>query len=169
MNIVSNTYFLRNLRNLDFFQLDLGKSKKIPGKEEFRKLDEFSIKYRDIYKRDILKFGKIGDKINFYEDVNMQRNMFVIFKNEDIYEITYEQDDIKDLKNYLLNILRRVDEYESNEEDILEKNKKIIDNHNNNWEAKDIKNKGKKYLVDQTLSKEEYRKRLLETIKNNIQ
>ncbi|MDY0270630.1 hypothetical protein [Trichloromonas sp.] len=162
MNIVSNTYFLRNLRNLDFFQLDLGKSKKIPGKEEFRKLDEFSIKYRNIYNRDILKFGRIGEKINFYEDINIQKNMFIIFKNEDIYEITYEQDDIKDLKNYLLDILRRIDEYESNEDIILEKNENFINKQDNNWEANDVKNKGKKYLIDQTLSKEEYRKRLSE-------
>jgi len=142
--------------------LDLGKSKKIPGKEEFRKLDEFSIKYRNIYNRDILKFGRIGEKINFYEDINIQKNMFIIFKNEDIYEITYEQDDIKDLKNYLLDILRRIDEYESNEDIILEKNENFINKQDNNWEANDVKNKGKKYLIDQTLSKEEYRKRLSE-------
>lgn len=168
MNIVSNNYFLRNLRNLDFFQLDLGKSRKIPGKDEFRKLDEFSIRYRNLYNKDILKFGKISDKIFFYEDVTILSNMFLIFKDGDIYEITYEKDDIKDLKNYLLNILRKVDEYESNEEKTKNQNLMNINNKisemGEHWEAKDDKNRGKKYLIDQTLSKEEYRKKLLELL-----
>ncbi|MFA5586920.1 MAG: hypothetical protein WDA02_10455 [Saccharofermentanales bacterium] len=168
MNIVSNNYFLRNLRNLDFFQLDLGKSRKIPGKDEFRKLDEFSIRYRNLYNKDILKFGKISDKIFFYEDITIPNNMFLIFKNDDIYEITYEKDDIKDLKNYLLNTLRKIDDYESSEEETKKQNLINIDKQilerGEYWEAKDDKNRGKKYLIDQTLSKEEYRKKLLELL-----
>jgi len=168
MNIVSNNYFLRNLRNLDFFQLDLGKSRKIPGKDEFRKLDEFSIRYRNLYNKDILKFGKISDKIFFYEDITIPNNMFLIFKNDDIYEITYEKDDIKDLKNYLLNTLRKIDDYESSEEETKKQNLINIDKQilerGEYWEAKDDKNRGKKYLIDQTLSKEEYRKKLSELL-----
>ena len=42
MNIVANSFFLRNLRNLEFFNLNLGKTKKMQGnkeeKEKFRKL-----------------------------------------------------------------------------------------------------------------------------------
>jgi hypothetical protein len=168
MNIVSNNYFLRNLRNLDFFQLDLGKSRKIPGKDEFRKLDEFSIRYRNLYNKDILKFGKISDKIFFYEDITIPNNMFLIFKNDDIYEITYEKDDIKDLKNYLLNTLRKIDDYESSEEETKKQNLINIDKQilerGEYWESKDDKNRGKKYLIDQTLSKEEYRKKLSELL-----
>jgi hypothetical protein len=168
MNIVSNNYFLRNLRNLDFFQLDLGKSRKIPGKDEFRKLDEFSIRYRNLYNKDILKFGKISDKIFFYEDITIPNNMFLIFKNDDIYEITYEKDDIKDLKNYLLSTLRKIDDYESSEEETKKQNLINIDKQilerGEYWESKDDKNRGKKYLIDQTLSKEEYRKKLSELL-----
>jgi len=168
MNIVSNTYFLRNLRNLDFFQLDLGKSRKIPGKDEFRKLDEFSARYQNIYKKDILKFGKISDKIFFYEDVTMSNNMFLIFKNNDIYEITYDKDDIIDLKNYLLETLRKIDEFESNVENTENQNQKMIDKQiieqGDYWEAKDDKNRGKKYLIDQTLNREEYRRKMSELL-----
>ena len=47
MDIVANSYFLRNLRNLPFFTLDLGKSKKIVNDENnrFRKLNEFQLRY----------------------------------------------------------------------------------------------------------------------------
>ena len=90
MNIVGSTYFLRNLRNLDFFTLDFGKAKKDSKTQTFRKVDDFIVKYRNLYNRQILKFGKIGDSITFYEDLAMDNNEYAIFKGEDIYEITYE-------------------------------------------------------------------------------
>jgi len=97
MNIVGSTYFLRNLRNLDFFTLDFGKAKKDPKTQTFKKVDEFIVKYRTLYNRQIVKFGKIGEKITFYEDLAMENNEYAIFKGDDIYEITFEQSQVEDM------------------------------------------------------------------------
>ena len=47
MNIVANSFFLRNLRNLDFFRLNLGKTKKLINNREkpdsFRKVSELNL------------------------------------------------------------------------------------------------------------------------------
>lgn len=163
MNIVSNSNFLRNLRNLDFFELDLGKSIKMPGKDEFRKLDDFVIRYQNLYETRISKFGKIGNRIIFYEDFTMNDNIYLIFNNDDIYEIEYSIDDIKDLKNYILETLRRIDEIDNYEKTATKKNEKSIDEivqNNDYWIAEDEKNSGKTYLIDQRLSKEDYRKEM---------
>ena len=53
MQIVGCSYFLRNLRNLDFFTLDFGKTKIDSKTKELRKVDEFIIKYRNLYNRQI--------------------------------------------------------------------------------------------------------------------
>jgi len=163
MNIVGSTYFLRNLRNLNFFTLDLGKSKKDEKTHSFRKVDEFIIKYRTLYNRQLIKFGKIGNKISFYEDLTMENNEYVIFKDDDIYEITFEPNQIQDMENYILDTLRKIDESESEEKEITQHNEKMIQEiiGDSGWIAKDDKNYGKTYSIDQTLSKEDYRKAVL--------
>jgi len=167
MQIVGSSYFLRNLRNLDFFTLDFGKTKIDSKTKELRKVDEFIIKYRNLYNRQILKFGKIGDKVTFYEDLQMDNNEYAIFKDDDIYEVTFEQSDIEDMKTYILETLRKIDEAESEEKEMLEKNEKMVKEIAgiDGWTAHDNKNYGKSYVVDQTLSREEYRKALLDKIK----
>ena len=163
MNIVGSTYFLRNLRNLDFFTLDFGKARKDPKTNEIRKLDEFIVKYRGLYNRQIVKFGKIGNTITFYEDLAMDNNEYAIFKDEDIYEITFEPNQIEDMENYILNTLRKIDEAESEEKEMIEHNEKMVKEvaGNNVWTAPlDGKNVGKVYSIDQTLSREEYREAL---------
>lgn len=168
MNIVSSSFFLRNLRNLDFFKLDLGKTKKLVGKDEYRKLDEFVLKYRNLYGREIMKFGLIGDRIIFYEDLNLKNNEYIIFNNEDIYEITYTNDDLLDVKNYILETLRKIDEYDSEEKEKIQKNEKVLMNHVNEtggWMSSDVKNGKKTYTIDQKLSREEYRKQMAELLK----
>ena len=167
MNIVGSTYFLRNLRNLAFFTLDFGKVKKDDKTQQFRKVDEFIIKYRTLFNKQIVKFGKIGEQVSFYEDLNMANNEFIIFKNEDIYEITYDPNQITDMETYIIETLRKVDTAEAEEKEISEQNqqrsKEAIGDHG--WVAKDDKNYGKTYTIDQTLSKEEYRKAFLEKVK----
>jgi len=163
MKIVSSTYFLRNLRNLDFFELDLGKSKKIVGKDEFRKLDEFVLKFRNLYSRRITQFGRIGKRIEFYEDNEMPKNEYVIFNDDDIYEMIFTQDDIKDLGNYILETLRKIDTLHQQEIEEKNNNQLLSKEHigdKDGWLATDDKNSGKKYMIKQTLSKEEYRKQL---------
>lgn len=168
MNIVGSSYFLRNLRHLDFFTLDFGKSKKDQKTDKFRKVDEFIVKYRELYKKQIMKFGKISDKIIFYEDLAMENNEYVIFKDDDIYEITFDNNEIKNMEQYILNTLRKIEESEEKEVDIDEHNQKMVKDFAGNdvWVANDDKNFGKKYVIDQTLSREDYRKQIKEKFKN---
>lgn len=169
MKIVSSTYFLRNLRNLDFFELDLGKSKKLVGKDEFRKLDEFVLKFRNLYNRRISLFGRIGNRIEFYEDVSMDKNEYVIFNEDDIYEMTFTQNDIQDLGNYILETLRKIDTLHQEEEE-ERTNNQLLSKENigerDGWVATDDKNNGKKYMINQTLSKKDYREQLKEKFYN---
>jgi hypothetical protein len=115
MNIVGSTYFLRQLRNLPFFTLDFGKAKKDDKSQSFRKVDEFIIKYRGLFNKQIVKFGKIGEQITFYEDLAMANNEYIVFKGDDIYEITYNQAEITNMEEYILDTLRKVDEAEGEE------------------------------------------------------
>jgi len=170
MNIVANSFFLRNLRNLPFFTLNLGKSKKLVGDEQnrFRKVSEFQVKYNNLYGTSIMEFGSIGKKVKFYEDVTIKSKSFTIFKDDDIYEIEWSEKDLENLEDYLLETLRKVDEADEQITEKDEHNYKRIEEYaeeNVIWIAKDEKNNGKKYMIDQTLSKEEYREALLKKVK----
>ena len=168
MNIVGSSYFLRNLRNLDFFTLDFGKAKKDSKTQTFRKVDDFIVRYRTLYERQINKFGKIGEQITFYEDLSMETNEYAIFKGDDIYEITFEQEQIQDMENYILETLRKIDEAEHEEQELVDHNEKMVREvvGDLGWRATDDKNYGKYYTVDQTLSREEYRKAIKEKFKS---
>jgi hypothetical protein len=167
MNIVASSYFLRNLRNLPFFTLDFGKARKDSKTSEFRKVDEFIVKYRTLYNRPIVKFGKIGDSIKFYEDLSMENNEYAIFKDDDIYEITFTSDEISNIEEYILDTLRKIDDSENEEKQIEEHNEKMVREivGSEVWIATDEKNKGKSYSIDQTLSREKYREALKHKIK----
>lgn len=169
MNIVANSYFLRNLRNLPFFTLKLGRSKKLVGDDQsrFRKLSEFQVKYANLYENSLMEFGSIGNKVQFYEDVRLKNNIFLIFKNDDIYEIEWNDTDLKDLENFLLETLRKVDQSYEKINEVSENNYRKIQEYaeeNEVWVAKDEKNAGKKYMINQTLSKEAYREALMNKI-----
>lgn len=165
MNIVANSFFLRNLRNLDFFTLDLGKTRKIINNKDknttFRKLSEFEIKYGNLYNRAIMLFGNIG-RITFYEDLHLDRHKYLIFNDDDIYEISWTEEDVKDFKNYILETLRKIDNIGKEEET----EHSSIEDYDDIWEAKDDKNKGKKYMINQNLTREEYRQELLKRFQN---
>ena len=168
MNIVSNSYFLRKLRNLSFFKLDLGKSKKIVNDDNnrFRKLTEFQIKYHNLYNNDIMDFGTIANKIIFFEDVCIKGNKILIFKDSNIYEIVWTEEETIDIENYILNVLRKIDSSEETEENIEEENIKKVEEYANTNDVWVDPKSSKKYIIDQTLSKEEYRKKIMEKIKN---
>lgn len=169
MDIVANSYFLRNLRNLPFFTLNLGKSKKIVNDEDnrFRKLNEFQLRYKNLYGGSVTEFGNIANKIKFYEDVTIKGKLFLIFKDEDIYEIEWTDKEIEDIENYILETLRKIDESEETENESEEHNYKKIEEYaesNDVWVAHDDKNKGKMYMVDQTLDREAYREELMKRL-----
>ena len=167
VNLVGSTYFLRHLRNLAFFTLDFGKARKDPKTETFRKVDDFIVRYRTLYNRQIMKFGKIGDRITFYEDLAMEQNEYAIFKDDDIYEITFNQEEIQDMENYILETLRKIDTAEQDEQTFQQHNEEMVKQvaGAGAWIATDDKNYGKSYTVDQTLSREEYRKAIKDKFK----
>ena len=166
MYIVANSYFLRHLRELEFFNLNLGKTRKTQGskdgKESFRKVSEFELKYHRLYGRDLLLFGSIG-KIMFYDDVRFDKYNYLIFKDEEIYEVSWTNEDMVDVKNYILGVLRKIDTLDDDDEEELseEKTPAYLEKTETTWIAKDDKNNGKKYMINQNLSREEYREQLL--------
>jgi hypothetical protein len=169
MNIVANSYFLRNLRDLPFFTLNLGKSRKLVNDKNnrFRKLNEFQVKYENLYGNILMDFGHIGNKVKFFEDVNIKGRKYLIFKDEDIYEIEWTDKEIEDIEGYLLETLRKIDQAEEQETESEQYNYQKIEEYaseNDVWIAKNDKNKGKMYMVDQTLSKEEYREALMKKL-----
>lgn len=166
MNIVANSYFLRNLRDLPFFTLNLGKSRKLVNDDQnrFRKVNEFQVRYDKLYGNALMDFGSIGEKVKFYEDLKIKDKMFLIFKDDDIYEIKWDDNDVEDIETFLLDTLRKVDESEEQVTENEERNYQKIEeyaNENDVWVAPDDKNAGKKYMIDQSLSREEYRKALM--------
>jgi hypothetical protein len=165
MKIIANSYFLRNLRYLDFFTMDLGHTKRIPQTEKLRKVDEFELKYRNLYGNNLLKFGNIANKVIFYDDVKLNKYSLIVFKDDDIYELEWEENDLKDIKNFILETMRKIDQADENETELENVNKKQIEEYSqvfDVWESDDIKNGKKKYLIDQTLTKAEYREKMRE-------
>lgn len=164
MYLVANSLFLRNLRTLDYFTLDLGKTRRlVSGKDkQFRKLSEFEIKYANLYQRRLMMFGNIG-KMDFYEDLSLKENVFLVFKDDDIYEIEWTQDDLKDFSNYILDTLRKIAEINYNNEEQQGTIDKYIDNDNDGWIATDDKNRNKKYVINQELDKDAYRNALIKS------
>lgn len=167
MKIIANSYFLRNLRNLDFFNLDLGKTRRDINSKKFRKVDVFEAKYKTLYGNVLSKFGNIAEKIFFYEDVKIKNYNLVIFKGDDVYELEYDENDLVDIKNYILGTMREIDKtYQSEQEE----NQKIAEKIGDVWECNDEKNGKKTYMFDQTLTKEEYRNKMKEymALKNKL-
>lgn len=153
--IVANMFFLKKIREIDQFKLDLGKSLK-KGDDDISYDDEFIYNYKLNFKRIINNFGKLGS-IKVYEDVLLKNLEFVIFKNNCIYEIEYTLSDINDMRKYLSKILKSIDDEEIQKNYEIEMQKI---NSSNKWLANNGKNNGKSYEVNQNLSKDDYIKEL---------
>ena len=96
----------------------------------------------------------------------MDQYKFLIFNEDDIYEIEWNNGEISNFRNYILETLRKVEQInDENEENNNEENH--IEEYDNTWVAKDDKNRNKKYLINQNLSREEYRKELLKFHEKN--
>lgn len=166
MNIVGSNSFLKNLRNLEYFKLDLGKTRRNTKTGKFNKLSDFEMKYKGLFNNPLIKYGNIG-KATFYEDVYIKENKYYIFNdNNEAFEIHYTQDELIDFGDYILTSMRRIVESENEENEELENIGDDIEakikESDNTWTSNDTKNGKKEYLVDQRLSKEEYRKQLME-------
>lgn len=159
MNIVGGNSFLRNLRNLEYFQMDLGTTKRNVKTGKFKKLSEFELKYANLFENPLLKYGNIGSA-TFYEDRYLTDNHYFIFKDEDVYQIEYTLDELYDFGDYILTSMRKIDEAENEEKENVESLKEYKENGGTTWTSDDLKNGKKPYMIDQTLSRDEYRKQL---------
>jgi hypothetical protein len=155
--IVSNINLLKKLREINGFKLNLGKALKPQDNEEINYSDEFIYNYKVNFKRILNIFGELG-RIKLYEDVLLKSNEFVIFKNNVVYEFTFSNEEIINVRKYLSNILEKIDktEIEANEQIKMEKQQK-----SNRWSSNNGKNLGKTYEVNQSLSKDDYLQELL--------
>ena len=70
--------------------MDLGSTKRDVKTHKIKVLSEFEMKYLNIFKNNLLKYGSIGS-VTFYEDLRLKEKKYYIFKNDEIYEIEYDE------------------------------------------------------------------------------
>ncbi|MCK5867526.1 MAG: hypothetical protein KAG14_03935 [Mycoplasmataceae bacterium] len=111
---VANNFMLRHFRKVKVFKLELGFSLKQlstkPGEEVKMKIkDQFSKTYENVTNgRLIHKYGSIGS-IEFYDDSQLPRNEFHIYKDDKVYEIEASEEDLKiNAEKYLVDVIKMV-------------------------------------------------------------
>jgi len=112
---------MRKFRTIDIFETDLGFNLKGPvnlkpgqandNPYKLKIKDEFIVRYKKLYGTYVSKCGHIGP-ITFYEDVSMDANQMQVFKEENIYEIEYNENDSMTPREYLSGLLENLDEEE---------------------------------------------------------
>jgi len=115
IQIVGTNFILRYFRQIEIFTIDLGSTLKQldakPGEAPKIKVkDVFVKKYESINRgKYVQKYGSIGS-IVFYEDNTLSRFEFHIYKEDQIYEVQAEPEDLKKSANdYLTSILKSID------------------------------------------------------------
>lgn len=112
MIIVGNTNILNLFKKISIFKLDLGINFIDLKQETVRIKDPFMIKYIEMTGKQILTYGSIG-KLIFYQDFTLPTNNFYIFNDNNVYGMTYTDDDSKmSPENYLASIVREINEKE---------------------------------------------------------
>lgn len=154
--IVANNIFIKKLRDINGFKMELGKSRRDKDNENINFTDDFSFNYKQNFERLIDKIGTLGI-IEIYFDGNLSATEMVIFKDNFMYDIEYDLYDINNIRNYLSQILQKIDN------SVLSHSVQINNVENlttKKWTSDNEKNKGKAYKVKQDLSKEDYLKEL---------
>ena len=112
MEIVAHNDLMKEFEYIDVFV----KSNKIEtsnnSKIKLKIRDEFTIKYKSLTTRDVVKCGMIG-VIGFYEDDELKDNEIVIFNGERIIETMYCDDDLSDIRGFLNELLININENKS--------------------------------------------------------
>lgn len=112
MEIVAHNDLMKEFENIDVFV----KSNKIEtsnnSKIKLKIRDEFTIKYKSLTTSDVVKCGMIG-AIGFYEDDELKDNEIVIFNGERIIETMYCDDDLSDIRGFLNELLKNINENKS--------------------------------------------------------
>ena len=132
MYVVANNFMLNKFKNIDIFTVDLGMNLKgavniqnkgkVKGNtadpNKLRIRDTFVKKYQNINNTFISKFGEIGS-LKFYEDNSVPKQEIHIYKEDEIYELIVTDEDLnKDMKSYLTEIIKMVDESDDDNEKI---------------------------------------------------
>ena len=157
-NIVTNSKLEKMIMKIDIFSLDLGKSMLNRKTQTIQIKDNFVEVYSNIHGRFIHKYGSIGD-INFYSDLRIPLDEIHIYGDNKVFELQYDSNDLP-IKQFISESLRRIETH------IINSNNEIpaemaVDESKKSWVAKDGKNDGKEYVVNQRLSREEYMKELM--------
>jgi hypothetical protein len=113
MEIVAHSDLMNRFETIDVFVKSNKTETFNNSKIKLKIRDEFTIKYKSFTQREVTKFGMIGT-IGFYVDNELDSGEIVIFNGERIIESEYTEDDILDVRNYLNNLLRDVNENNSN-------------------------------------------------------
>lgn len=120
--IVANSFVLRHFSKIELFRTKLGMN--LTGAQDPKKNPKIKIKISDPFVKSyksmtgniIFMYGEIG-KLNFYQDETLQKNEFVAFDGDKIYEIEIE--DLSKLMNepgeYLGETMRQIEESENDE------------------------------------------------------
>jgi len=126
MKVVANGIVLNKTKKLDIFELDLGTSVINQKTGTWDIKDSFIYKYFTMTGKYILKYGKIG-KLGFYQDFTLPEREYIIFNNEKLYNVIYDENDEKlEMEEHLAKIIQEIEEIEDidmNEEQKIQKAK----------------------------------------------
>ena len=104
--VVANSLMLRRFRSIDIFKVNLGM--KMFYDDGIKLSDVFIIQYWKLFNKTIYRYGDIGD-IKFYEDFSMTPDTFTVYKEKDVYEVIYSDDDKKKpIKVFLTEIVTKI-------------------------------------------------------------
>jgi hypothetical protein len=127
---VCNSFLLRRFKTLDIFKLDMGlaiRNNEMINTEKYKSTapsginikDEFVKKYLLLTDHQIYKYGTIGT-LNFYEDLLLGHRDIVVFKDNDLFEIKMEETELQlNIKIYLTNLLKMLEEHEIQKKDLM--------------------------------------------------
>lgn len=159
-NIICNNILFKKIKDIDIFQLDLGKSLINRKENKLDIQDTFVEQYYSTTNRFALKNGKIGS-IGIYVDIQLPSNVLLVDGDSKIYEVEYE-DTGKSMKSYLSELLKSIEDYKIAADKELER----IKEKNERWIANDSKNGNKSYEINQRLDRDSYADELLKKRKN---
>jgi len=167
--IVATNYMLRHFRQIDIFTVDLGfamkqKTNKLGEAPKIKVRDTFVKQYENInVGKFIHKYGQIGS-IVFYEDSTLSRYEFHIYKDDKVFELEADSEDLqKSPGGYLTEVLQLIEK--PNEVEIDEKSGMIKNLVYTNL-PEDIAAPNNKLEKTQYIDALVKRKELIEKLKN---
>lgn len=126
--IVASSFVLRHFSKIEIFRTKLGKNltgafdpKASNDRIKIKISDPFVKYYKSITNNIIFIYGEIG-QLSFYQDETLEKNEFVAFDGEKIYEIEIEDMNrfMNDPGDYLGETMKKIEEAENESESSTE-------------------------------------------------